>query len=83
MLDLQPASAMLYFHPWEFDVDEPRLPLTFLSRLRTYVGIGRSFGRFEKLLSRHRFQRAIDVAEKLRGERLPEFALAGVNSYKP
>src|SRR5947199_203390 len=24
---LKPSVGMLYFHPWEFDVDQPRLPL--------------------------------------------------------
>src|SRR5207248_1508972 len=35
----QPAVAMLYFHPWEFDPGQPRLPLGLLSRFRTYVGL--------------------------------------------
>src|SRR5581483_7457642 len=34
-----PAVATLYFHPWEFDPGQPRLPLGRLSRFRTYVGL--------------------------------------------
>ena len=37
-----PAVAMLYFHPWEFDPDQARLPLRRLSSFRTYVGLGNS-----------------------------------------
>ena len=62
---LHPAVAMLYFHPWEFDPDQPRLALPRLSRFRTYVGISRSRSRLESLLGRHPFVRAIDVARRL------------------
>jgi len=72
---LEPAAAMLYFHPWEFDEDQPRLPLSRLSRFRTYVGTKRSTGRLERLLTRHRFRRAIDVVEELQGKALPEFVV--------
>jgi polysaccharide deacetylase family protein (PEP-CTERM system associated) len=60
-----PAVAMLYFHPWEFDSDQPRLPLGLLNRFRTYVGIGRNKGRLAALLGKYQFARAIDVASQL------------------
>jgi polysaccharide deacetylase family protein (PEP-CTERM system associated) len=60
-----PPVAMLYFHPWEFDVDQRRLPLGRLSRFRTYVGISRSQGRLVALLKHYKFARAIDVAKDL------------------
>jgi polysaccharide deacetylase family protein (PEP-CTERM system associated) len=74
-----PPVAMLYFHPWEFDPDQVRLPLGFLNRFRTYVGLNRSRGRLSTLLSRHRFVRAIDAARCLddRQDMLPRFALQG------
>lgn len=77
--DCRPAVATLYFHPWEFDPEGPRLPLRSLSRFRTYVGIGRSRVRLEALLARHRFEAAGDVARRLDARRheLPEFAVAG------
>lgn len=31
--------AVLYFHPWEFDPDIPRLPLSRIGKLRTYTGL--------------------------------------------
>src|SRR5262249_39806788 len=37
--ECSPPVAMLYFHPWEFDPLQARLPLSLLNRFRTYVGI--------------------------------------------
>jgi polysaccharide deacetylase family protein (PEP-CTERM system associated) len=65
-----PSVAMLYFHPWEFDPGQPRLPLGGLNRFRTYVGIGSSRPRLASLLTRHRFARAIDVVRRIRAEKL-------------
>ncbi len=75
----RPAVAMLYFHPWEFDPEQTRLPLRFLSRLRTYVGLSRSRGKLAALLEQHPFVRADSVAHwlKSRQDSLPSFALAG------
>jgi polysaccharide deacetylase family protein (PEP-CTERM system associated) len=72
--DCHPSVAMLYFHPWEFDVEQARLPLGVLRRFRTYVGLGRNRARFKRFLSRHPrscFARAIDVARDLSRQRLP------------
>jgi polysaccharide deacetylase family protein (PEP-CTERM system associated) len=72
------ASAMLYFHPWEFDPDQPRLPLAPLSRFRTYVGIKTSRSRLRSLLDRHQWTHAASEARRLDHERssLPRFRLA-------
>jgi polysaccharide deacetylase family protein (PEP-CTERM system associated) len=74
-----PQVGMLYFHPWEFDPDQPRLPLARLSRWRTYVGIRRTAGRLAGLLAEFPFRRAIDVAREIRasGAELPRFRLVG------
>jgi len=61
----RPPVAMLYFHPWEFDPGQARLPLGRLSRFRTYVGLTRNRARFTSFLSRHPFTRAMDVARQL------------------
>lgn len=76
--DCRPPIAMLYFHPWEFDPEQARLPLRPLSRFRTYVGIGRSRDRLAALIGRYRFTRAIDVARQLERQHaaLPTFTLA-------
>ncbi len=75
--ELAPPVVMLYFHPWEFDPDQERLPLRRLSRFRTYVGIGRSRGRLSTLMRRHHFARAVDVATRLESSSpsLPRFDL--------
>jgi polysaccharide deacetylase family protein (PEP-CTERM system associated) len=70
-----PAVGMLYFHPWEFDTDQPRLPLGRVSKWRTYVGVGKSTARLGRLLADFPFRRAIDVVREIRasGVRLPRF----------
>jgi polysaccharide deacetylase family protein (PEP-CTERM system associated) len=60
-----PPVAMLYFHPWEFDPEQPRLPLKWSSRLRTYAGMLRAKGRLQSMMETFRFSRAIDVARRL------------------
>jgi polysaccharide deacetylase family protein (PEP-CTERM system associated) len=70
-----PSAGMLYFHPWEFDPDQARLPLGRFGSFRTYVGMSRTRGRFERLLSRYVFGRTIDEVRLLekRGPELPRF----------
>jgi polysaccharide deacetylase family protein (PEP-CTERM system associated) len=65
------GATVLYFHPWEFDPDLPRLPLNPLSSFRTYVGIRHTRNRLSKLLPAFSFVRASDLAHELlqkRGE---------------
>jgi polysaccharide deacetylase family protein (PEP-CTERM system associated) len=74
-----PPVATLYFHPWEFDPDQQRLPLGRLNTFRTYVGVSRSQARLVALLQRYPlFARAIDVAKDLdrTWSSLPSFGLA-------
>jgi polysaccharide deacetylase family protein (PEP-CTERM system associated) len=77
-LHCRPPVAMLYFHPWEFDPEQPRLPLRHVNHFRTYVGIRRSQQRLVTLLGRHRFTRAIDLLADLEAcaDHLPRFNLA-------
>lgn len=75
--DPQSRATVLYFHPWEFDPDQPRLPLKRLSRFRTYVGIRRSRARLDRLLlSGYSFLRAVDLARRLEehSDELPRFS---------
>lgn len=73
-----PQIGMLYFHPWEFDLGQPRLPLKRLSRWRTYVGIRHTTARLAKLLREFPFRRAIDAVREIRasGIELPRFRVA-------
>jgi polysaccharide deacetylase family protein (PEP-CTERM system associated) len=74
----RPPVAMLYFHPWEFDARQARLPLSSISRFRTYFGIPRNRTRLAALLDRmppQSFARAQDVAKRLAQQALPTFDL--------
>lgn len=46
----QSRPAVLYFHPWEFDPDMPRLPLKGLRRIRTYTGLRSAASRLETIV---------------------------------
>ncbi len=72
-----PAVATLYFHPWEFDPVQARLPLSKLSSFRTYVGLTNSSKKLDRLLQGQTFARAVDVARQLleRSEELPTFSI--------
>jgi polysaccharide deacetylase family protein (PEP-CTERM system associated) len=74
----RPAVAMLYFHPWEFDPEQVRLPLGLLSRMRTYVGLRRNRKRLSDFLDLYQFERACDVAKRLNWclAELPMYRLA-------
>lgn len=47
--------ACVYFHPWELDPDQPRLPLGVIGTLRTYTGLRTMRGKLKKLLSDFEF----------------------------
>lgn len=52
----QPAT--FYFHPWELDPDQPRVPgASMKARFRHYVNLGRTSGRMRRLLSDFRWDR--------------------------
>ena len=45
-------SAIFYFHPWEIDVDQPRIAgISAKTRFRHYVNIGKMQSRLERLLN--------------------------------
>jgi len=73
--DQQPPVAMLYFHPWEFDPQQERLPLGRVSAFRTYVGQARSRPRLVSLLRQYQFTRAVDAVQALQPlrDQLPAF----------
>jgi polysaccharide deacetylase family protein (PEP-CTERM system associated) len=76
-LNREPSLATLYFHPWEFDPDQPRLLLRGFGRFRTYVGLQRSRPRIADLICHHRFGRAINVVRKMAASGLVKFSLVG------
>jgi polysaccharide deacetylase family protein (PEP-CTERM system associated) len=43
--------AVLYFHPWEFDPDMPRMPLSRTGRLRTYTGLKTAARKLDSIMA--------------------------------
>jgi len=60
--DAKRTPATFYIHPWEIDPDQPRLPVSWLTRVRHYRGLSRTLGRIEQLLSAFRF---VSIASRL------------------
>ena len=55
-------SAIFYFHPWEIDVAQPRIPgIDAKTRFRHYVNIGRMEPRLQRLLADFRWGRMDDI----------------------
>ena len=78
--------AVLYFHPWEFDPDLPRMPLPLTGRLRTYTGLKRAAGRLDRILRQPaRWGRLVDVLPELRqmAEKTPVFTLGAAKGHTP
>ena len=53
-------QAMFYIHPWEVDPDQPRLPVSPVTRMRHYAGLSKTRSRIEELLREFRFTAARD-----------------------
>lgn len=64
----QRHPAILYFHPWELDPGQPRLPLPRMSRFRHYVGLRRTAAKLRLLLRRLPFTAAAAVVERWAAE---------------
>jgi polysaccharide deacetylase family protein (PEP-CTERM system associated) len=58
--------GVVYTHPWEYDVDQPRVKLPPLRRLRHYARIATTPGKFERLLRDFEFTTCLDVLEASR-----------------
>jgi polysaccharide deacetylase family protein (PEP-CTERM system associated) len=61
-IDRQPA--MVYFHPWEIDPDQPRISAPLKSRLRHYTNLSGMQNKIEQLLQDFRFSTVSDVCQK-------------------
>lgn len=53
--------AMVYLHPWEFDAEQPRMPVGLATRFRHYVNIGQTLAKLSRLLDDFEFAPAADV----------------------
>ena len=77
----QAKTPVLYFHPWEFDTGQPRMPLSRVSRFRTYVGLGKTRGRLRTLLTLYESRPLTEAVQELEGTAsLPSFRLAAAAS---
>jgi polysaccharide deacetylase family protein (PEP-CTERM system associated) len=64
----QGRPAVLYFHPWEFDPDMPRMPLSLTGRVRTYTGLRSAQRKLDEILAMPgRWMRVVDALDELRG----------------
>ena len=70
-------SATFYIHPWEIDPDQPRLPVSALTRIRHYRGLGRTHERIEVLLREFSFDCIASHLARLDGP-VATLAMAGV-----
>jgi len=47
---LKQESFVMYFHPWEFDPDQPKVGLGFFKKFRHYIGLRSNRRKFSNLL---------------------------------
>lgn len=73
---LMEDSLVMYFHPWEFDPDQPRVKLSALKKIRHYVGLRKNKKKFVKLLNDFEFTSVENLisSEKERSD-FPEITL--------
>jgi len=53
--DVEGHSAMVYFHPWEIDSDQPRIRASLRSRFRHYTNLSGTLRKIERLLKDFKF----------------------------
>jgi len=68
--------VVFYFHPWEIDPDQPRMPAGVATRLRHYGGLAKTAGRLERLLRDFRFDTASAVLNLEMAQASPKAAAA-------
>ena len=58
------APAIVYLHPWELDIDQPRLPGGAVARFRQYTNLRHVESRLRRLLSEFSFAPIRDVIDR-------------------
>jgi len=61
---VQLEPAMVYFHPWEIDPDQPRIRAGCRSSLRHYLNLSTMERKIERLLQDFRFSTLSDVCSR-------------------
>ena len=59
--DVERQPACIYFHPWEIDAEQPRIAKGFISKLRTYTGLGGMIKKLNRLVSEFQFAPMTEV----------------------
>jgi polysaccharide deacetylase family protein (PEP-CTERM system associated) len=62
----QGLPGVFYIHPWELDPEQPRLPVSLLTKMRHYSGLRASGEKLERLLGEFRFTSLAEGMESLR-----------------
>ena len=63
--DKELRPAMVYFHPWELDPDQPRIAAPLRSRFRHYTNLSGMQRKIERLLKDFQFQTVSEVCRQL------------------
>ncbi len=61
----QEGPFTIYLHPWEWDQETPKVPLSFFSKLVTYYGMKDLLSKLEELLRTFSFSRMDKVLQDL------------------
>jgi polysaccharide deacetylase family protein (PEP-CTERM system associated) len=71
---------VLYFHPWELDPDQPRLPGASGSRIYHYAGLARTEGRLRRILKSFAFGKLSQLAQ---AAAIPAYKIAVSSRVRP
>jgi polysaccharide deacetylase family protein (PEP-CTERM system associated) len=58
--------GIVYTHPWEFDLSQPRVSLSLPKRLRHYTNVARNEGKLRRLLQEFEFTTCHEVLQTVR-----------------
>jgi polysaccharide deacetylase family protein (PEP-CTERM system associated) len=61
---IEGQPAMIYFHPWEIDPQQPVIPAGFRSSFRHYTNLSGMEGKIERLLQDFRFTTLSEVSSR-------------------
>lgn len=64
--------ALIYFHPWELDKEQPRINLTALSQFRHYTNLDKMGNKIERLLTDFEFATVTEVLNSSKPDRTIE-----------
>lgn len=76
--DQHHRPAVLYFHPWEFDPQMPRMPLPWVGRIRTYTGLNTAAAKLKNIIAQD--ARWVTIGETLdhfkqQAQQIPTYCL--------